>query len=72
MSRHRSFVATLQVDVTLVLRLCFDVVTLSYDVVKLTWSSTVMCDVVVDVVVILQHWCLLLYTRCRGDYTTLK
>ena len=40
---------TLNVDIALLLRLCSDVATLSCDVATLTWSSAVMCDVVVDV-----------------------
>ena len=56
MSRHRSCdVATLQVDVTLLLRLCFDVATLSCDVTKLTWGSIVMCDVAANVVAMSRH-----------------
>ena len=39
-------VATLNVDVALLLRLCSNVVTLSCDVATLTCSSTIMCDVV--------------------------
>ena len=39
-------VMTLNVYVALLLRLCSNVATLSCDVATLTWSSTVMCDVV--------------------------
>ena len=47
MSRHYCCdVARLNVDVTLLLRLCSNVATLSCDVTTLTCSSTVMCDVV--------------------------
>ena len=54
-------VATLNVDISLRLRLCSDVTTLSCDIVTLTWSSTVMCDVVANVVAMSQHWCFHLY-----------
>ena len=59
--QHCCDVATLNVNVSLLLRLCYDVETLSCDVATLTWSSTVMCDVATDVVAMLQHWCFLLY-----------
>ena len=55
-------ITTLNVDVALLLRLCFDVMTLSCDVAKLTWNSAVMCDVATDVMAMSQHWCFLLYT----------
>ena len=42
-------VVTLNVDMTFLLRLCFDVGILSCDAVTLTWSSVVLCDVATDV-----------------------
>ena len=51
-----SDVATLNADVSLLLRLCSNVVTFSYDVATLTWSSAFMCDVATNVMAMSRHW----------------
>ena len=54
MSRHGAFHPWLLLSnvSTLLLMLCSDIVTLSCNVVTLTWNSIVMCDVSVDVAIL--------------------